>query len=554
MTTKLKSGMTVHAGRMLLEETKRFSNEGKAVGEYVKNSWQYTDHDPTVEIFVDQENKSIRIKDNSRGMNVKEINERFLVLGQENQERAKGDFGRGEYGTGKVAALGIGKTLRVRTVRDNKLTEFEIRRSDCDAKISEKVVKARWLKENVDTAEKSGTIVDILDFRLKRPIKINSIKEFLQSKTLTETVYKHKIKLFLQEEEIEKKEIPFSEKIIVKTEGDLKNIIGDAKLSIKIASKKLNADERGIKVFAKGIYKAFINNPSARYNEFIFGECSCDKLIDEDQDPPIFDSSRREELNLDNELAKKFQEFVLIEVDKVRKKLEKEANAKRNKEKEEALQKEAEKMKDFFNSDFKEQELDFQKRAAKARGTIDEKDQDLPALGEAKIVVGKDFNTNLVEGDGNAGIHEGRGDGEGGEGDGRGKEGGVLEKTDEETKTKGTEKKSKKRKSGGGFNISFDHLGSSDYRAKYEDDTRTIIVNLDHPFLKKIEEMAGDRTSTKYMRPAWEAALFEYAAAITTQKGSSNMLDDSLSDGVIEMQERVDTLLRKMTALNIFND
>ena len=32
------------------------------------------------------------------------------------------------------------------------------------------------------------------------------------------------------------------------------------------------------------------------------------------------------------------------------------------------------------------------------------------------------------------------------------------------------------------------------------------------------------------------------------------MLDDSLSDGVIEMQERVDTLLRKMTALNIFND
>ena len=181
MITKLKSGMTVHAGRMLLEETKRFSNEGKAVGEYVKNSWQYTDHDPTVEIFVDQENKSIRIKDNSRGMNVKEINERFLVLGQENQERAKGDFGRGEYGTGKVAALGIGTVLRVRTVRDNKLTEFEIRRSDCDAKISEKVVKARWIKQNVDTTEKSGTIVDILNFRLKRPIKINSIKEFLQS-------------------------------------------------------------------------------------------------------------------------------------------------------------------------------------------------------------------------------------------------------------------------------------------------------------------------------------------------------------------------------------
>ena len=68
-------------------------------------------------------------------------------------------------------------------------------------------------------------------------------------------------------------------------------------------------------------------------------------------------------------------------------------------------------------------------------------------------MVGKDFNTNIVEGDGNAGIYDGRGDGEGGEGDGRGKEGGVLEKTDDETKNKGTEKKSRKRKSGGGFHI-----------------------------------------------------------------------------------------------------
>ena len=140
MSKKLKSGMTAHAGRMLLEETKRFSNEGKAIGEYVKNSWQYTDHDPTVEIFVDQENKSIRIIDNSNGMDSKDIQERFLILHQENIERAKGKIGRGEYGTGKIAGLGIGEILRVRTIRNNKINEFEIRRSDCDASISQKEV------------------------------------------------------------------------------------------------------------------------------------------------------------------------------------------------------------------------------------------------------------------------------------------------------------------------------------------------------------------------------------------------------------------------------
>ena len=141
MTNKHRTGMITHAGRSLLQEAARFSNEGKAVGEYVKNSWQYTDHDPTVEIFIDQDNKSIRIKDNSNGMDAKDINERFLVLHQENLERAKGEIGRGEFGTGKIAALGIGSTLKVRTVRNKKINEFEIRRKDCDAKISEKEVK-----------------------------------------------------------------------------------------------------------------------------------------------------------------------------------------------------------------------------------------------------------------------------------------------------------------------------------------------------------------------------------------------------------------------------
>ena len=38
---------------------------------------------------MDQENKSIRIKDNSRGMNVKEINERFLVLDKKIKKELK---------------------------------------------------------------------------------------------------------------------------------------------------------------------------------------------------------------------------------------------------------------------------------------------------------------------------------------------------------------------------------------------------------------------------------------------------------------------------------
>ena len=54
-------GMTIHAGRAILEESNGFTNEGKVVGEYVKNSWQYTDGPTTVNVLIDHKNKSIQI-------------------------------------------------------------------------------------------------------------------------------------------------------------------------------------------------------------------------------------------------------------------------------------------------------------------------------------------------------------------------------------------------------------------------------------------------------------------------------------------------------------
>ena len=56
------------------------------------------------------------------------------------------------------------------------------------------------------------------------------------------------------------------------------------------------------------------------------------------------------------------------------------------------------------------------------------------------------------------------------------------------------------------------------------------------------------------MRPAWEAAAFEYAYATTTQKRDSGHVEDDSDAVLIEMTKRVDALLRKMTALKIFDD
>ena len=556
--------MTSHVGRDLLNEAKAFSNEGKAVGEYVKNSWQYTSDHPTVEVLVNQEEKSIQIKDNADGMDAKTLGERFFILHQKNIDREQGIDGRGEHGTGKVAALGIGEILSVRTVKNNKVCEFEIHRADCDLEESSQGVPIRWIKKDEAINEKNGTTINILKFRQNRKININSIKKYLQTRTLIESAYHHKdkdgkrvstvIDLYLQSEKLEKKEIPFTEKHIIEADEDYENIIGPTQLIVKIADRQLENDERGVLVLTKGIQRAFIKNPPSKFSDLIFGECSCDKLMDENMDPPIFLSSRGEELSDDNDVAKKFKEFVNINIDKIRKKLEKSDSEKKQKDKEDSLRKEAEKMKNFFNSDYKEQELEFQKRAAKARGNIDNKDDQVPSLGEAKIVVGKDFKVNVIDGDDGAGIYEGRGDGEANEGSDIGRSGGKLEKTDEESNEQGKEKKTRKKNSGGGFNVIFRNLGTSDYRAKYDDTERTLIVNLDHPYLSKIEEMAGGQLSTKFLRHAYESAAFEYAIAVTQQKGNSAQIEDTINEAVYEVQERVDSLMRKMTQLDLFNE
>ena len=66
--------------------------------------------------------------------------------------------------------------------------------------------------------------------------------------------------------------------------------------------------------------------------------------------------------------------------------------------------------------------------------------------------------------------------------------------------------------------------------------------------------MAGGRLSTKFLRHAYEAACLEYAVAVTQQKGNSNSVEDSLSEGVTTIKEHVDSLMRKLTLQNLFND
>ena len=570
---QFEDGMTTDAGRAVLDSATDFTNEGKAVGEYVKNSWQYTDKHPNVEIIVDQQNKSIHIKDDSRGMSIDDLRTRFFVLHKRNIDRQKGKIKRGEYGTGKAAALGIGEILRVTTVHNNLINQFEIHRADCEDEIkSAKSVPIRWHPENQNkkTSKNNGTTIDIEGFLYDRPISIQSIKDFLQTKTLPEKkAYTHEengievntiINLTLNEEKIEEEEIEFSKEIPITLSDEEKKYFDSMDFTIRIADRRLKPDEQGIRIFCNGIFKAFIKTPLANKSEYIFGDCECPKLMTE-KHPPIFDSNRNNQINEDNKFGSDFKRFVMRHVDIYRKELEKEDKENKKKEKDEITKKEEQKMKEFFKSIFKEQELEFQKIAAKARGNIDKKDDFVPELGESKITFGKDFGIKIVDGDEGIGIpniqpspnpdpnpnpnpnHDPKTTNE------------KFEKDINSNESKGKERKAKKKPSGGGFDFKYENIGKAEDRADYNPEERIITVNLSHPFIEKLYKASNEDTSMpKFRRGAYEAAAVEFAAAIVILKGKSNMYENTLSDGVTQMQKILDDAIRKMSVLDIFND
>lgn len=564
-----EDGMVADAGRAVIDAASDFTNEGKAIGEYVKNSWQYTDKHAVVEIFVDQENKTIQIKDNSEGMNLETLQKRFFVLHKRNIDRQRGRIKRGEHGTGKSAALGIADILRVSTVQNNLLNEFEIRRKDCeDEEISLKKVPIRWIKKEERTSESNGSLVTIEGWAYKRNINIDNIKEFLRRKTLPEKkAYTHieegkevntRIDLSLNGEKIEEEEIPFSTEKKIELSEDEKKYFEDIEFSLKVSDRRLKAEEQGVRVFSNGIYRAFVKTPLSNKSEFIFGDCECPKLMKENN-PPIFDSSRNEQINPDNEFGLDFKNFISKHVDILRKELEKLDKDRRQKEKDEVTKKEEEKMKSFFNSIFKEEQLEFEKIAARVRGNIDKKDDFVPELGETKIVTGKEFGAKIVEGDDGANILDipatpHTPDPVDPDPNPR-KSSGKLEKDIDNPDTQANERKSKRKSSGGGFDFKYERIGKEEDRANYDRDNRIIVVNLSHPFIEKLYEACGDDTSSpKFRRGAYEAAAVEFAAAVTIMKGNSNLQDNSLDSGVTSMQKLLDNVIRKMSHLDIFDE
>jgi Histidine kinase-, DNA gyrase B-, and HSP90-like ATPase len=529
------------SARDLLQSADFFSNEKLVAWEYISNGLQYVDPgtSPHVDVVVDTKQKRMVVSDNGRGMTLADL-KNFFVMHGENVDRKKGHAGRGRFGTGKSAAFGIADSLRITTVCAGKRSVVELTRADIHAArnsegpVESVPVRVLIAEESLD--EPNGTVVEIDGIKLTK-LDPQAIVGFVErhlavwpNKDAVVTVNGHVCEYNEPPTRFERSFMP---------NADEAAVIGDVELTIKVAKAPLDEEMRGVAIFANGVWHetTLAGLDRKEYAEYLFGEIDVPKLDDE-QELAAFDATRRQQLNRENLLVRRLIAFIGRCLDDVRGELADEAKKQKESEQAKRLAREAARIEDIINQDFQSWRARLSKVLAKARAGAD--------AGAVVGAAGTD-PTELTLGEELAAVIVGQGDVGHGDGEGGGGEtptaGPILEPKEEGEKigapAGGTDGAKRSR---GGFSVEFEHLGESDYRAKYVPEHRAIYINLDHP---QVATALAEREPSDpvFRRLAYEVALTEYSLALARELDARQWFSDT-GDALFEIRDTIDRVAK----------
>lgn len=160
-----------------------YSNTPAVLSEVIANSW---DADASVvKITCDQEYDLITIVDNGNGMDLNDINDKFLCVGyrkRDNGENISPKYGRrvmGRKGIGKLSLLSIADNIEIYSKKGNCRNAFCMARADIEREISEtnSTYSPREIPF-VDFEFATGTKIEIRGFKKN----INRTPEFLRKR------------------------------------------------------------------------------------------------------------------------------------------------------------------------------------------------------------------------------------------------------------------------------------------------------------------------------------------------------------------------------------
>ena len=198
---------------------------------------------PKVQVIVKPRQKMVEIRDNGRGRPLKASFSTSLCMAR---TLTGGRAGRGKFGTGKAAAFGIGKLLRVDTQRNRARNVVELHRDAVEAS-SGKDIELKWIVRNEPTEFPNGTIVTIEEIflpKLKTYPLIEYIERHLQ-------IYRARMpEVAVNEHVCQYREPNIAEVHTFRPSAAQAEVISNVELTIKVSTSPLPSLEQGVAITA----------------------------------------------------------------------------------------------------------------------------------------------------------------------------------------------------------------------------------------------------------------------------------------------------------------
>lgn len=540
-----------HVARDLLQNAGLFKTDKLVVWEYVANGLQYTSAgtNPLVKVTLDSKKKRIAVQDNGRGMDWPGLHN-FFVMHGENLDRKEGRIGRGMFGTGKSAAFGIADVLRITTIRNGKRSKVELKRSEIEKMKSDDPISVRVLEREVTTSATNGTLVEIEDVHLRsldQAAIIHYIERHLARWPKNTTV-------FVNNHECEFSEPPVAAEYRFIPEENVRQLLGDTELVIKVSKTPLDEDGRGVSVYSNGVWHetTLAGSEGREMSQYIFGEIDVPKL-DEDKFPIApFDVSRSMRLNVENEVVRAIHVFVGTKIEEVRRSLFDAERKRKTEDEAKNLAHQATEIARVINEDFEAFRQRVAKVRARTRGASD-LNQTSPDAGneDDDLIFGSELPAKKVPApirpipdipddlppdvppvppparEVNPSVEAGTTD--------------SLKLGQPAGGAGGS------RKPAGGFQVQFRDMGEASHRAEYRSDERSIYINLEHPQVAAARGL-GPVDDPIFRRLAYEVAFSEYAIALAQEFAKRDQYLDP-TDPIFDIRETLNRVARKGAGL-----
>lgn len=520
--------VTSHVARDLLASAASFKNEAAVVWEYVVNSLQYMDRAvaPRVAVDVVPKERRISITDNGRGMNEEGLKHFFRMHG-ENIDRLRGRPGRGKFGTGKSAAFGIARSLRVATIRDGLRNVVLLTREMIEAS-SGNDIKLAWEVRNDRVDLSNGTTIEIEDIVIDR----------IRTQPIIEYIERH-----LQAFRAWAPEVAVNSHVCTYREPEVENVhsfrptavqaslIGDIELHIKVARAPLPETDQGIAVSSGtgnlvAVEKAGIEQKE--FGAYLFGDIDVPELERFESPLEPYDSSRSLQLNPQHPVAQVLLGFIGSKLESVRTDLVRRNREQRKTEEARRLDAEADRIADILNKDFTQ----IQERLTNIRAAAVSSGNAAPRQRRSDTSGGKD--DDWVAGGAEPGEVDKRTPCSGSGGRKGRTAPDVLTPAERNENGNATvdpagSGETRKGISRGGFRVKHQHLGAGEDRSRYDPAILTILINLDHAVVKAALERGGPEDPA-FRRLSYEIAFSEYAMALGHHllKGDPSIPGDDL--------------------------